>query len=80
MALIVCFMVGTVVLAVFGEQLGWGWWWTLPLGLGFVLVILAFRLLVQRIAERGRQIDEQLDALERARPGHPTEPELGPRA
>ena len=55
--LIGVFMIGTVVVAVWQEDLGWGWWWAVPVGGGFVLAILGFRLLVQRAQEAERRED-----------------------
>ncbi len=60
--LIVVFMIGTVVVAVWQEDLGWGWWWAVPVGGGFVLAILGFRLLVQRAQEAERREDAEEDA------------------
>ncbi|MDF1487145.1 hypothetical protein [Tessaracoccus caeni] len=57
-ALIVVFMIGTLVVAIWQEDLGWGWWWAVPVGGGFVLAILGFRVLVQRAQEAERREDE----------------------
>lgn len=56
--LIVVFMIGTVIVAVWQDDIGWGWWWAVPVGGSFVLAILGFRLLVQRAQEAERREDE----------------------
>ncbi|GAA4891360.1 hypothetical protein GCM10025789_05250 [Tessaracoccus lubricantis] len=68
-ALLAVFMVGTVVIAVTQEQIGWGWWWAVPLGGAFILAIVGFRVLVQRSAEAAERADAELDARERGRSG-----------
>ncbi len=56
--LIVVFMIGTVIVAVWQDDIGWGWWWAVPVGGSLVLAILGFRLLVQRAQEAERREDE----------------------
>ena len=56
--LIVVFMIGTVIVAVWQDDIGWGWWWAVPVGGSFVLAIFGFRLLVQRAQEAERREDE----------------------
>lgn len=58
-ALLVVFMIGTVVIAVTQEQLGWGWWWAVPLGGLFVLAIVGFRILIQRSQEAADRADTE---------------------
>lgn len=62
-ALIVVFMIGTLVVAIWQEDLGWGWWWAVPVGGGFVLAILGFRVLVQRAQEAERREDAEDDTV-----------------
>lgn len=69
-ALITVFMVGTVVIAIWQDSIGWGWWWTLPLGALFVAGLIGFRLLIQRADERARIRDAELDAMERELDAH----------
>lgn len=54
------FMVATVVVALFQEDLGWGWWWAVPVGGGFIAAMWGFRLLVQRSQEAAERADRQL--------------------
>lgn len=63
-ALIVGFMISTVIIAVFQGAIGWGWWWAVPIGAGFVLAIVGFRLLIQHVEERTRTLDAELDDRE----------------
>lgn len=65
------FMAATVVIAVWQEDLGWGWWWAVPLGGGFVLLIIGFRLIIQRLEEANRRRDAELDRLEGKDPSAP---------
>lgn len=60
-ALIAVFMIGTVVIALTQEDIGWGWWWAVPLGGVFVLVVLGFRVLVQRSQEAAERADREAD-------------------
>ena len=60
--LLAIFMVATVIIAIWQGPMGWGWWWTLPLGGGFVLVVLGFRLVIQKMEEENRRRDAELDA------------------
>lgn len=60
-ALIVVFMIGTIIVAVWQESIGWGWWWAVPVGGGFLLAILGFRVLVQRAQEAERREDAEDD-------------------
>ena len=57
------FMVATVVVAIWQEDFNWGWWWTVPVGAGFLLVIIGFRILVQRSQEAAERADREADAL-----------------
>lgn len=59
--LIALFMIGTVVIALGQDDFEWGWWWAVPLGGAFVLVILGFRVLVQRSQEAAERADRELD-------------------
>ena len=61
--LIAVFMVGTVVVALWQEDFNWGWWWAVPLGGVFVLVVLGFRVLVQRSQEAADRADDEADRL-----------------
>ncbi|MGD8215175.1 hypothetical protein [Aestuariimicrobium sp. Y1814] len=63
-SLLVAFMVTTVVIAIWQDSLGWGWWWVVPLGGGFVLLVLAFRVVLQRAQDRAHLLDAELDRLE----------------
>lgn len=58
-------LVGTVVIAIAQDAIGWGWWWVVPMSGGIILTILMFRLLVQRALERQNAEDRRLDELER---------------
>ena len=60
-ALIVVFMIGTVIVALWQDDIGWGWWWAVPGGGGFILAILGFRVLVQRAQEAERREDAEDD-------------------
>lgn len=55
------FMVATVGVALWQEDMGWGWWWAVPVGGGFVLLIVAARLLVQRAQEAAERADREAD-------------------
>lgn len=55
-------MVGTVVIALAQDAIGWGWWWVVPMAGGIILTIGVFRLLVQRAVERQEALDRELDA------------------
>ena len=55
-------MVGTVVIALAQDAIGWGWWWVVPMAGGIILTIGAFRLLVQRALEKQDALDRELDA------------------
>ncbi|MEZ5086812.1 MAG: hypothetical protein R2722_11385 [Tessaracoccus sp.] len=57
--LITVFMIGTVIVAVWQEDIGWGWWWAVPVGGGFTVAILGFRVLVQRAQEAERREDAE---------------------
>ncbi len=57
------FMVATVVVAIWQEDFNWGWWWTVPVGAGFLLVIIGFRILVQRSQEAAERADREADAV-----------------
>lgn len=60
--------VGTVVIALTQDAIGWGWWWVVPLSAGIIVTILGFRLLIQRAVERQEAEDRRLDALEAQHP------------
>ncbi len=62
MSLLSLFMVGTVVIALLQDDVAWGWWWVVPIGGVFVLMIIGFRILVQRSAEAAERLDRELDA------------------
>lgn len=55
-------MVGTVVIALAQDAIGWGWWWVVPMAGGIILTIGVFRLLVQRALEKQDALDRELDA------------------
>ena len=57
------FMVATVVVAIWQEDFNWGWWWTVPVGAGFLLVIIGFRILVQRSQAAAERADREADAV-----------------
>ncbi|MCG6567802.1 hypothetical protein [Tessaracoccus sp. ZS01] len=61
-ALITVFMIGTVIIAVTQESIGWGWWWAVPLGGAFMAVIVGFRLVIQRSQEAADRADAEYDA------------------
>lgn len=61
-SLLSLFMVGTVVIALLQDDVAWGWWWVVPIGGVFVLMIIGFRILVQRSAEAAERLDRELDA------------------
>lgn len=58
-ALIVVFMIATVVIALTQEDIGWGWWWAVPLGGGFIAAIVGFRVLIQRAQEAADRADRE---------------------
>lgn len=60
--LLALFMLATVVIALIQDSVEWGWWWAVPIGGGFVVVIIGFRLLVQRASEETERLDRELDA------------------
>ncbi|MBK7822678.1 MAG: hypothetical protein IPJ61_16835 [Tessaracoccus sp.] len=60
-SILAVFMVATVVVAVWQEQLGWGWWWAVPVGAGFVALIIGFRVVVQRAQEAAERADREFD-------------------
>lgn len=60
-ALLVVFMTATVVIAFGQDDFDWGWWWAVPLGGVFVLVVLGFRVLVQRSQEAAERADREAD-------------------
>lgn len=55
------FMVATVVVALWQEDLGWGWWWAVPVGGVFLVAIIGFRVLVQRAQEAAELADREAD-------------------
>ena len=59
------FMVGTVVIALLQDDVDWGWWWAVPIGGMFVVMLIGFRVLVQRSAEAAERLDRELDAAGR---------------
>ena len=61
-AMLVIFMVGTVVIAMGQDDFEWGWWWAVPLGGLFVLAIIGFRVLVQRSQEAAERADREADS------------------
>ena len=63
-ALLVVFMLGTVVIALGQDDIAWGWWWAVPLGGAFVAAIVGFRVLVQRAQEASERADRELDRLD----------------
>ena len=63
-SILAAFMVATVVVAVWQERLGWGWWWAVPVGGGFLLLIIGFRVLVQRSQEAAERADREADEAE----------------
>lgn len=56
------FMIATVCVALWQEDLGWGWWWAMPVGGAFILVVVGFRVLVQRSQEAAERADREADA------------------
>lgn len=60
-ALIVVFMLTTLVIALGQDNFTWGWWWAVPLGGLFVLLIVGFRMLVQRSQEAAERADRADD-------------------
>lgn len=60
-ALLVVFMTTTVVIAFAQDDFDWGWWWAVPLGGVFVLLVLGFRVLVQRSQEAAERADREAD-------------------
>lgn len=60
-AFIVLFMTATVLIALFQEDLDWGWWWVAPLAGMFVVVVLAFRVAVQRSVEAAERADREAE-------------------
>lgn len=56
-AILAVFMIATVVVAIWQEDLGWGWWWAVPVGGGFLAVVVGFRILVQRSQEAADRAD-----------------------
>lgn len=59
--LIVVFMVGTLVIALTQEDIGWGWWWVVPVSGVFLLAIIGFRVAVQRSVEAAERADRQTE-------------------
>lgn len=63
-SILVVFMVATLAVALWQEEMGWGWWWAVPVGGGFVLLVIGFRLLVQRsqdAADRADRADREAE-------------------
>ena len=58
---LVGFMMATVAIAFGQDDIDWGWWWAVPLGGFFVLVVLGFRVLVQRSQEAAERADREAD-------------------
>ncbi len=58
-ALIAVFMVATLVVALWQEDIGWGWWWAVPVGGVFLVAIVGFRVLVQRSQEAAERADRE---------------------
>lgn len=65
MVSIVVFMAGTVVIALFQEDMGWGWWWVVPIGVVFVVAVIGFRVAVQHSHEAAERADREAEAAER---------------
>lgn len=61
---LIVYMVATVALAVFQGSMPWRWWWTVPVGGGFIVIAMAFRILVQRSVEAAERADREADAAE----------------
>ena len=59
LVLIVVFMIGTVIVALWQDDMGWGWWWAVPVGGLFLLAIIGFRVLVQRSLEAAERADAE---------------------
>lgn len=59
--LLVLFMVATLAVALWQEDFNWGWWWTLPVGAGFLILVVGFRLLIQRAGESAERADREAD-------------------
>lgn len=55
--LIAVFMIGTVIIALTQENIGWGWWWAVPLGGLFIVAIVGFRIVIQRSEEAAERAD-----------------------
>jgi len=68
------FMVATVIIAIWQEELNWGWWWTVPVGGGFLIVVIGFRVLVQRAQEAAERADREADAAEAAEAAGESDP------
>ncbi len=62
--LLALFMIATVVVALWQEDFKWGWWWAVPVGGGFLLLIIGFRVLVQRAQEAAERADREADEAE----------------
>lgn len=58
----VLFMLATLVIALFQEDMNWGWWWVVPLCGGFVVALLGFRFAVQKSVEAAERADREADA------------------
>lgn len=63
---LVVFMVGSTIVAVVQDIVGWGWWWAVPASGIFVVLVLMFRILIHFSAEAADRADRELDALEAA--------------
>lgn len=60
--LIAVFMVGTLVIALTQDDIGWGWWWVVPVAGVFLLAIIGFRVAVQRSVEAAERADRENEA------------------
>ncbi|SHI93423.1 hypothetical protein SAMN02745244_01364 [Tessaracoccus bendigoensis DSM 12906] len=59
--LLTLFMVATVIVAIWQEDFNWGWWWVVPVGALFLVVIIGFRILVQKAQEAAERADREAE-------------------
>ena len=58
----VSFMLATLVIALFQEDMNWGWLWVLPLCGGFVIALIGFRVAVQKSVEAADRAGREADS------------------